>query len=86
MAATYIKKIMHNMICVTDMYSREIIGMFTVSQESGLVKDFDIGIYSDTLNAISVTLFMVLLIELYLFIPSSMTLTILKGHSSAKHS
>ena len=66
------------------MYSREIIGMFTVSQESGLVKDFDIGIYSDTLNAISVTLFMVLLIELYLFIPLSVILTIFQGHINVK--
>ena len=31
MVATHIKKIMHNMICMTDVYSREIINMFFIN-------------------------------------------------------
>ena len=51
--------------------------MFFVGQVSGLVENFNVGIYSDTINVINVTLCMVvLLIELYLFIPLSVTLTI----------
>ena len=41
---------------------------------SGLVKNFNIWIYSDTIDVIDVRL-MVLLIKLYLFIPLSVTLT-----------
>ena len=52
------------------MYSREIINMFFIGQVSGLVGNFNIGIYSDTINVINVKLcMMVLLTELYLFIP-----------------
>ena len=47
--ATYIKEIMQNMICVTGVYSREIIDIFFIGQVSGLVKNFNIGIYSDTI-------------------------------------
>ena len=65
------------------MYSREIINMFFLGQLSGLVINFNIGIYSDTLTVINVKLcMMVLLIELYLFIPFSVTLTIFQGHSN----
>ena len=44
MVATYIKKIMQNMICVS-MYSREMVNMFFVGQVSGLVDNFHTGIY-----------------------------------------
>ena len=44
--------------------------MFLVGQVSGLVENFNFRIYSDTMNVINVKLCtMVLLIELYLFIP-----------------
>ena len=44
--------------------------MLLVSQVSGLVENFEIGIFSDSINAINVKLCMVvLLIELYLFTP-----------------
>ena len=65
------------MICVTGVYLREIINIFFVGQVSGLVKNINIGIYSDTINMINVKLcMMVPLIELYLFMPLSVTLTI----------
>ena len=52
---------------------------------SGLVENFNIGIYSDIINAINVKLcMMVLLVELYLFIPLSVTLIVFQGHSSAE--
>ena len=52
---------------------------------SRLGKNFKIGIWSDTINVINVKLcMMVLLIEFYLFIPLSMTLTILEGHSNVE--
>ena len=67
------------------MCSREIIYMLLISQVSGLVKYFNIGIYSDTMYVINVEVcMMVLLIELYLFIPLSVTLTIFQGHNSVK--
>ena len=60
------------------MYSREIISMLSVSQVSGLVENFDTGIYSDTIiNVINFKLCMiVLLIKLYLFILLSESFTI----------
>ena len=61
--AECVEKIMHNKICVTlVLYSREITTFF-VSQGSGLVKNFIIGIYSDAINVINANLcLMVLLI------------------------
>ena len=57
--------------------------MFFLGQLSGLVINFNIGIYSDTLTVINVKLcMMVLLIELYLYMPLSVTITIFQGHSS----
>ena len=53
--------------------------MFLVAKVSGLVKNFNIGIYLDTINVITVKLCM---IELYLFITLSMTLTIFQDHST----
>ena len=45
--------------------------MFLIGEVSGLVENFNIGIFSGTINVISVKLcVMVLLIDLYLFIPS----------------
>ena len=37
-------------LCDADMYSREIITMFSVSQVSWLVDYVNIGIYSDTIK------------------------------------
>ena len=34
---------MHDIICVTDVYSREVINMFLVSQVSELVKNLKFG-------------------------------------------
>ena len=68
-----------------DVYSREIINMFLVSQVFGLVKNFNIRNFSDIINVINAKLcMMVLLIELYLFIPLSVTLAIFQGHSNVK--
>ena len=45
------------MICVTGVYLREIINIFFVGQVSGLVKNINIGIYSDhKINVINVKL------------------------------
>ena len=40
LVATYIKKITHNMICMSDVYSREIVNMFFIDQVSRLVENF----------------------------------------------
>ena len=53
----------------------------------GLVENFNFGIYSDIIIVVNVNLcMMVLLIEVYLFIPLSVTLTIFQGHSNVKQS
>ena len=44
MVGTYIKKIMHNIICVTGVYSREMSNTFFVGQVLKLVKNFNTGI------------------------------------------
>ena len=67
MIATF-KKIMHNMnYCVIIVVcAKEIIYMFKVCQMSGFVENFNMGIFSDTVNVINVKLcMMVLHIELY---------------------
>ena len=57
--------------------------MFLVGQVSGLVENVNTGIFSDTVNVIYAKLYMLLLlIELCLFIPLSVTLTIFQGHSN----
>ena len=61
MVARYVKNIMHNVNCVTGVCSREIIHMFLVGQVSGLVENFNIGIFSDTINVINVKLRMMIL-------------------------
>ena len=59
--------------------------MFFISQLSWLVENFNIGVYSDTIDVINVKLcIMVLLIELYLFIPFSVDSTIFQGHSNVR--
>ena len=79
MVAKYFKKIMHNMMFVTGVYLREIINLFLV-EYLGLWKN--LGIFSDTINVINRKLCMVvLLIELYLFIPLSVTRTVFQGHN-----
>ena len=67
--------------CVTGVYSREIINMFFVVQVSGLVENFNIGIYSGTINEINAKVcMMVLLTEL---LPVH-TLTILQDQGNVK--
>ena len=57
------------MICVTGVYSKEIINMFLVGQTSGLVKNFNTWIVSDTINVINVKLcMMVPHTDVYLYI------------------
>ena len=71
-------------LCGSVMYSREIT--VCVGQVSGLVKNFNTGIYTDTINVVNVKpCMMVLLMELYLFLAFSVTLTIYQGHSNVKH-
>ena len=80
MVAAYIKKVMHNMNCATCVCSREMIYMFLCGQASGLVENFNIGIFSDTMNVINVKRCTVVVhIELYLFITLSMTLTLFQA-------
>ena len=56
--------------------------VFFINEVSGLVENFNIEIYLDTINAMNVKLcMMVLLIELYLFIPLSVTLTVFQGQA-----
>ena len=60
--------------------------MFLVRQLSGHIKNFNIGIFSDTINIIDVRLCMVVLhIELHYCISLLVTLTLLQGYSSVKH-
>ena len=67
------------------MYSRGIINMFFVGRVSGLVENFNNGIFSDTLNVINVKLCtMVLFIEFYLFILLLVTLIVFQGHSNVE--
>ena len=57
--------------------------MLLVGQVSWLVKNINIGSYSDIIKAINVKRFMVaVLIELSLFIPRLVTLTIFERHSN----
>ena len=59
--------------------------MFLVCQVSGLVENFNTGIFSDTTNVINVIVcMMVLLIELYLFTPLSVTLNTFRGYSNVE--
>ena len=73
-------------LCDWCVFKGNRINMFFVGQVSGLVEDFNnTGIYADAINLINVELCMVvLLIELYLFKPLSVTLTIFLGQSNVK--
>ena len=67
------------------MRSREIIYLFSVGEMSGLVENFNTGIFSDTIDVINVKLCMMALhIELYLFGTFLVTFTLFQGHSSVK--
>ena len=84
MVATYIKKIMHNMNCVTHCVFKGFIYMFLISQVSGPVENVNVSIFSDTITVINVKLcVMVLHIALYLLITLSVTLTF-QGHSTVR--
>ena len=48
-------------LCFSGVYSREIIDMLFVGQVSGLVENFYIVIYLDTINVINVKLCMMVL-------------------------
>ena len=75
---------MDNLNCTTVLCSREIMCMLLVGQVSGLVRNFNTGIFSDTINEINVKFCMMALnIELYLFIIGSLTWKF-QGHSSVK--
>ena len=85
MVATYMKKIMHNDFCDSGVYSRETINIFCFGRVSGHVENFNIGIYSDSINVLNVKIcMMVLLIELYLFIPLSPWECSMKNRNSEK--
>ena len=59
--------------------------MFSVGKMAGLVKNFNFEIFSDTMNVTNVKAgLMVLFIELYLFIPLSVTSIIFQGHSNVE--
>ena len=74
---------MKNVTLVCD--PKEIINMFMVSKVSGLVENFNTEIFSDTINVTNVKRCMiVLLIELYVLIPFSVTLTVFQCHGSVK--
>ena len=63
----------------------EIIHVFFVGPVPRLFENVNIGIYSDTINVINVKLCtMVLLTELYLFIPLSVTLTVFQGRTNVE--
>ena len=64
-------------LCDADVSAREIIYMFLIGQRVDWSKNFNIGIFSHTMNVINVRLCMKRLhIELYLFFTLSVTLTL----------
>ena len=70
-------------MCDPRVYSREIINMFFMGQVSGLIENVNIWIYSDIINVVNVKPgMMVLLCELCLFIPLSVTVIIFQDHCS----
>ena len=77
---------MHSMLCVTSVYLQEIINTVFVCVSVGACQKLEhYSFFSDTINVINIKrCMMVLLIELFLFIPLSWTLTIFQGHSSVK--
>ena len=70
---------------LVQVFKGDNIDMFLICRVAGLVENFNIGIFSKTMNVINVRLcMMVLHIGLYLLIILSMTLTLFQGHSSVK--
>ena len=56
-----------------------------IGQVSEFVKNYNMGICSDTINVMNVkSCMMVLLTEFYLLIPLSVILTIFQGHSNVE--
>ena len=85
MVAIYIKKD-HTQyhLCDSGVYSREIVNMFFCSQVFRLVENLHWDLLRHHKYDRCQTLQDILLIELYLFIPHFVTLTIFQGHSSVK--
>ena len=48
---------------MTGVYSEEIINMFLLGQVSGLVENFNVAIFSDTVNVINVQLYMMVRLD-----------------------
>ena len=84
MVATYMRKIIHNMLCVAGWFLGKIGNTFLVSQVSRFVKKSNIEIFSDTINATIIFKLHSGTAELYLFIALSLTLTIVQCVSSVK--
>ena len=74
-------------MCDTGMYSREIINMFFIGHVSGLVKNFKIEIYSDTMWKFQIlihcTIYWALLVE-STFSDLDQSQSKVKGQSSVK--
>ena len=87
MVAAYMKKGHAQYdLCNLGLYSKTI-NMVWVSPVLGLVEKVNVGIFLDAIGVINVKVCkMVLLIELYLFILPSLTLTLFQGCSSIKQS
>ena len=62
---THIKKIVHKYLCDSGEYSREIIKLFLIGQVSGLMENFNIRIYSDTIIVINLTLCMAVILTIF---------------------
>ena len=62
--------------------SHETVYIMISVELASMAKKICIAIFSDTINVTGVRIYMrILLTELYLFIPFSMTVTIFQGHS-----
>ena len=85
MVAAYMKKGHAQYdLCNLGLYSKTI-NMVWVSPVLGLVEKVNVGIFLDAIGVINVKVCkMVLLIELYLFIPLSVTMTLFQGHRNVK--
>ena len=76
MATTYIKMIVHNILCMTLVGLWEIVDKFLVGQVSTHFKNITIAIFLDTVNVINVKLCMMIPhIGRYLFIALLMIFT-----------
>ena len=76
---------MHAQYYVFDLHVFKGDQRCLVSQVSGLGKNFNLGLFTYTINMINIKLcMMVLLIEFNLFISLSVTLTIFQGHRNVE--